>query len=343
LKGRVRQVNIWRPLFHPVYDCGLCVADAQTVTDDDLIECHRIREADGAFLDTMGVIKYREGRKWYYKSRMEPDDVVLFMGYDSDCARGKREGNNPGCAFMSCLLRYHDLLTKKTVTLHSAFDIPDPPAGSPPRASIEVRLLVFTWPKEPLSIHPPMGMLTAQAPPHNQEIYASHHTLNAQIEGAPAPVKRASFSAVVEIPDSAGQPLEIDLEEWDPSDLPRRSSWSDGYPLTPTTSQGSEPTIISPSTSPLINHASWLSTQVLSAYAKDVTEEQLLRTVTQRVEEARRQYELALKIEEQMINNILSRGKVLGCMNERRRCELGREIERMAERIRRSFSDMDDL
>jgi hypothetical protein len=97
LKGRVRQVNIWRPLFHPVFDCGLCVADAQTVTDDDLIECHRIREADGAFLDTMGVIKYREGRKWYYKSRMEPDDVVLFMGYDSDSARGKREGKNPGC------------------------------------------------------------------------------------------------------------------------------------------------------------------------------------------------------------------------------------------------------
>jgi hypothetical protein len=188
-----------------------------------------------------------------------------------------------------------------------------------------------------------MGMLTAQAPPHNAEIYASHHTLNAQIEGAPVPVRRADLTAVVEIPDATGQLLEIDLEEWDPSDLPRRSSWSDGYPLTPSTSYGSQPREISPSTSPFSNHESWLSKQVLSAYAKDVTEEQLLQAVTHRVEEARKQYELALKVEEQMINNILSRGKVLGCMNERRRCELGKEIERMAERIRRSFVEMDDL
>jgi len=98
LKGRIRQVNLWRPLYNPVYDCGLCVADAQTVRDDDLIECQRIREVDGGFLDTMGVVKHREGRKWWYKSHMEPDEVVAFMGYDSDCTRGKREGT--GCEFL---------------------------------------------------------------------------------------------------------------------------------------------------------------------------------------------------------------------------------------------------
>jgi hypothetical protein len=91
----VRQVNAWRPLYHPVYDCGLCVADAEKLTKEDCIEAQRIRETDGGFLDTMGVVKYRAGRKWYYKSRMAPDDVVLFMGYDSACARKDRNG--PGC------------------------------------------------------------------------------------------------------------------------------------------------------------------------------------------------------------------------------------------------------
>lgn len=97
----MRQVNAWRPLYHPVYDCGLCVADAETLIDEDCIEARRIRETDGGFLDTMGVVKYRKGRKWWYKSCMEPDDVVLFMGYDSDCARKDRDG--PGCGFFYLL------------------------------------------------------------------------------------------------------------------------------------------------------------------------------------------------------------------------------------------------
>jgi hypothetical protein len=194
-----------------------------------------------------------------------------------------------------------------------------------------------------LLINPPLGMLTAQAPPRNEEIYASHHTLNAQIEGASPHEKRASLSTVVEIPDSTGQSiLEIDLNDIDPSDLPRKYSWSEGYALTPSTSLNSDSVESALSTSPLSNHTSWLSNQVLSAYAKDVTEQQLLDTVTQRAESLRKQYELALKVEEQMRNDILVRGKVLGCLNEMRRVELRKERERMAERIRKSFC-MDDL
>jgi len=74
------------------------------VRDSDLIEAHRIRETDGVYLDTMGVVKYREGRDWYYKSEMEPDEVVLFMGYDSDCARGKEDGI--GCTYYSAIVKY---------------------------------------------------------------------------------------------------------------------------------------------------------------------------------------------------------------------------------------------
>lgn len=91
LQGRIRQVNVWRPLFHPVYDCGLCVADSKSLEEDDVVEIDRVKP-DGTFFDTMGGVRWREGYRWYYKSFMESDDVLMFMGFDSECARKEKPG-----------------------------------------------------------------------------------------------------------------------------------------------------------------------------------------------------------------------------------------------------------
>lgn len=91
LQGRIRQVNVWRPLFHPVYDCGLCVADSTSLEEGDVVEIDRVKP-DGTFFDTMGGVRWREGYRWWYKSFMEPDDVLMFMGYDSACARKEKPG-----------------------------------------------------------------------------------------------------------------------------------------------------------------------------------------------------------------------------------------------------------
>lgn len=47
LSGRVRIVNIWRPIRHPVFDCGLAVADGGKLQEGDVIECDRHRQDTG--------------------------------------------------------------------------------------------------------------------------------------------------------------------------------------------------------------------------------------------------------------------------------------------------------
>lgn len=304
LKGRVRQVNAWRPLYHPVYDCGLCVVDSATVIDDDLIECSRVREGDYGYLDTMGVVKYRPGREWYYKSLMDPDDVVMFMGYDSDCKSGKQHGTG--------------------FTPHSAFDIPNPPPGSPPRASIEVRFLIFTWPDEPLVIRPGLGMITTQAPPREVELYESHHTENMEIEG------RAQD--VVRLADEQGGEVKIDLNEYDPIEpdmlSPRRGS------------------IISSSSSPPpLDHP--LSRSLSNSLEQELTEDQLVSLAHQRVADLQKQLQdlqkrlQAAEKTKAMVQSPIARRQMTKMLNERRSDELGRQRLEMARRIRGSFSDGD--
>lgn len=135
LRGRVRVINIWRPVSHPVYDCALALTDTvgSNLTIRDVIECDRIRRDTGKYWDSMGVVQHRPGYSWYYMSNQSPDEPVMFMGYDSDCtrriARQEDVDGNPGFCF------------------HTAFDVPEPyPEGWKPRESIEVRALVFTYP-----------------------------------------------------------------------------------------------------------------------------------------------------------------------------------------------------
>ncbi|KAI9865744.1 MAG: hypothetical protein M1824_000004 [Vezdaea acicularis] len=80
LRGRVRIINLWRPIKHPVEDCPLAICDGSTVTADDLVECDSIH-AQGRRM--FGLIPYRPGFRWYYMSRQEPNQVLLFKNYDS--------------------------------------------------------------------------------------------------------------------------------------------------------------------------------------------------------------------------------------------------------------------
>jgi hypothetical protein len=124
LSGRARAINIWRPIKHPVYDCGLAIADGGRLLDDDVMECNRHRADTGEYWDTMGVIKYRPGFEWYYCSQQSPSDVLLFKNFDSEST------------------------VRAPICLHTAFDVPAHaiPPNAPTRESIEVRALVFTYP-----------------------------------------------------------------------------------------------------------------------------------------------------------------------------------------------------
>jgi hypothetical protein len=116
--ARIIQINVWRPIRGPVQRSPLALADAASVRPADLIA------TDQVFPDRVGEIyhlAYDPAQRWYYAPEMTPDEVLLIKGWDSRTDRSR-------------------------FTPHGAFDLPDTPAGAPPRESIEVRTLVVIEP-----------------------------------------------------------------------------------------------------------------------------------------------------------------------------------------------------
>jgi len=113
VKGRVRIVNVWRPLKGPVRALPLAMADSRTVGFNDLTAVeHRYPDYTGW---TVGV-RYRPAQKWWYWSGMKEDERFLLQCFDSHGSQARGA--------------------------HTAFVHPDslPEDG---RESIEVRALIF--------------------------------------------------------------------------------------------------------------------------------------------------------------------------------------------------------
>ena len=115
LKGRVQVINLWRPINHPVYDAPLAVAEAPSVRFEELVP------SDLVYPNRVGEtynVAFSPEHRWHYIKEQRPDEVILIKCYDSrtDVAR---------------------------FAPHTAFLIPDAPADSPARESIELRTLVF--------------------------------------------------------------------------------------------------------------------------------------------------------------------------------------------------------
>lgn len=121
LAGRYAAYNIWRVLSPPPQDMPLTVCAAPTMADSDRLEGEAridgpgMTEADEIRFGS-SLIKASPAHRWYWFSRMTPDEALLFKAFDSDPARVQ------GCP-------------------HTAFANPDPDAT--PRASIETRAYCF--------------------------------------------------------------------------------------------------------------------------------------------------------------------------------------------------------
>jgi hypothetical protein len=118
LKERVQIINVWRPIGGPVEDHPLAVADFRSVDfEKDLVPVTlKYPHRDG---ETFGV-KYNDKQQFYYKSRIDVDEVILIK-----CFESKMDG-------------------RARLTPHTAFEDPTSPEKARPRESIEVRALVFT-------------------------------------------------------------------------------------------------------------------------------------------------------------------------------------------------------
>ena len=116
LGGRVRIVNLWRPIRGPVFDRPLAMADGSSVAPGDLVA------TDLLYPDRTGetyAVTFNPAHRWYYWSGMQPDEVLLLKCYDS--LQDGRTRLSPHTAFV------------------------DPRVGDDiaPRQSIELRALVF--------------------------------------------------------------------------------------------------------------------------------------------------------------------------------------------------------
>jgi len=116
LKGRFAIIQVWRPIRYPVETNPLALADAQTLSPDDMIVSER--RAPGRIGQTY-AIKYNPAHKWFWFPRMRREEAYVFKVFDS-----MKDG-------------------RARWTAHTAFDDPTTPPHARPRESIEIRTLAF--------------------------------------------------------------------------------------------------------------------------------------------------------------------------------------------------------
>jgi hypothetical protein len=116
LARRFAIIQVWRPIRHPVESWPLAIADARSISPDDLVVTERrYRDRTGQTY----AITYNPEHRWYWFPRMTPDEALIFKVYDSE-----KDGT----------ARW---------TAHTAFDDPATPPGARQRESIEIRTLAF--------------------------------------------------------------------------------------------------------------------------------------------------------------------------------------------------------
>jgi hypothetical protein len=115
LEGRAAIINVWRPIGHPARDWPLAVADARSISPEnlvgsDLIFPHRRGE--------IYVLAHDASQRWLYVPDLQPDEAMLIKCWDSDASVAR-------------------------FAPHTAFEDPTTPPGTPPRESIEFRTIAF--------------------------------------------------------------------------------------------------------------------------------------------------------------------------------------------------------
>jgi hypothetical protein len=112
LRRRYQIINVWRPIATIRKD-PITVADAGSVPDSDLVGAEMVEDD---FRGESWVVRHSPTHRWYFKSGMTPDEVLLIKCFDSEANVARR-------------------------ALHSAFEDPEY-RGEVSRQSIEVRCLV---------------------------------------------------------------------------------------------------------------------------------------------------------------------------------------------------------
>ena len=116
LKHRFAIVQVWRPIRHPVESWPLAIADARSLSPDDMVVTER------RYPDRIGqtsAITWNPEHRWYWFPHMRPDEALVFKTFEL-----MKDG-------------------RARFTAHTAFEDPTTPPHARPRESIEIRTLAF--------------------------------------------------------------------------------------------------------------------------------------------------------------------------------------------------------
>jgi hypothetical protein len=116
LARRFAIVQVWRAINQPIQSNPLALADARTVSPQDLLVAER------RYPNRVGQtyrLRYNPNHRWFYFPQMHRDEAIVFKVYDSATDGRAR------------------------FTPHTSFEDASTPAGAPPRQSIEARAFAF--------------------------------------------------------------------------------------------------------------------------------------------------------------------------------------------------------
>lgn len=116
---RVVMYQTWRAVSHPPQDNLLALCDRRSVRESDVVFYDAIIGSEGTALECVEArsCRFAPDHRWWYASAMGPQDLLVFVGYDSD----DPEGVQP---------------------FHTGFDVPGA-EGVVPRASLEARFFAL--------------------------------------------------------------------------------------------------------------------------------------------------------------------------------------------------------
>jgi hypothetical protein len=118
LSRRVAEVNVWRSIAGTVERAPLAVAEAPSISFDDLIATDLVYE-DGSRVGEIYEFAHKPTHRWTYFPDMTADEALLLKSYDSETDGRSR------------------------FTPHTAFDHPETRPNAKGRESIEVRAFLF--------------------------------------------------------------------------------------------------------------------------------------------------------------------------------------------------------
>lgn len=128
---------MWRPLNYVITDSPLALCDARTVSVDDVIAVDQVTPS---YVFDLYQLKHSDRQQWYWMSEQTPQEMAIFVQFDSEAVN---DSNILGGKITVFEALENAIADQIIACPHASFHNSNAPDDSPPRESVEVRLIIF--------------------------------------------------------------------------------------------------------------------------------------------------------------------------------------------------------